>query len=134
MANRLGVSRSTISRLKLRKSGDPVNEVPQRKKGTGPKKKYTMREVVAVEKAMLKNAHLTSIDLKRIMPRLLRNLSPRTIRRILDVELDRPARVAPEKPYLTEEMKARRVKWSSANLSIVLGSSRRSWRGTQPGP
>ena len=68
LANRFGVSRSTISRLKSRKSRDPVNEVPQCKKGTGPKKKYTMREVVAIEKVMLKNAHLTSIDLKRLMP------------------------------------------------------------------
>ena len=27
-----------------------------------------------------------------------------------------PARVAPEKPYLTDEMKVRRVEWATTNL------------------
>ena len=50
------------------------------------------------------------------MYKLLKNISAKTVRRILDVDLDRPARVAPEKPYLTEDMKVRRVEWATTNL------------------
>ena len=116
MANRVNVSRCTISRLKSRKAADNVNDVPPRRRGTGQKKKYGSREVNAIEKLIDKNPNLTSRDLKMRMPRLLKNLSPRTVRRILDVDLDRPARVAPEKIYLTDEMKARRVEWATTNL------------------
>ena len=34
------------------------------------------------------------------MTKLLKNISPKTVRRILDIDLDRPVRVAPEKPFL----------------------------------
>ena len=50
------------------------------------------------------------------MYKLLKNISARTVRKILDVDLDHPARVAPEKPYLTEDMKVRRVEWAITNL------------------
>ena len=63
-----------------------------------------------------KNPHFTSRNLKSRMYKLLKNISARTVRRILDVDLDRPARVAPEKPYLREDMKVRRVEWATTNL------------------
>ena len=63
-----------------------------------------------------KNLHFTSRNLKSRMYKLLKNISARTVRRILDVDLDRPARVAPEKPFLTEDMKDRRVEWAITNL------------------
>ena len=51
------------------------------------------------------------------MYKLLKNISARTVRRILDVDLDRPARVALEKPFLMEDMKDRRVdKWATTNM------------------
>ena len=79
-----------------------MNDVPPRKEGTGQKKKYGSREVNAIERTIEKNPHLTSRELKMRMPsRLLKNLSARTVRRILDIDLDRPARVAPEKIFLT---------------------------------
>ena len=96
MANRLNVSRCTISRLRSRKASDTVNDVPPRKQGTGQKKKYGSREVTAIERTIEKNRHLTCRELKMRMPKLLKNLSARTVRRILDIDLDRPARVAPK--------------------------------------
>ena len=93
-----------------------MNDVPPRKEGTGQKKKYGSREVNAIERTIEKNPHLTSRELKMRMPRLLKNLSARTVRRILDIDLDRPARVAPEKIFLTDEMKVRRVEWATTNL------------------
>ena len=51
-----------------------------------------------------------------MMSKLLSNISSRTVRSILDVELNRPVCVAPKKPYQTETMKARRVVWLSSNL------------------
>ena len=62
--------------------------------GTGPKKKYGRREVKATERALEKNPRLTCHDLKLKMPKLLRNISNRTLRRIADIDLDRPAREA----------------------------------------
>ena len=80
------------------------------------KRKYGSKEVNAIEKITDKNPHLTSRELKMRMPRLLKNLSARIVRRSLDIDLDCPARVAPEKIYLTDEMKARRVEWATTNL------------------
>ena len=96
VANRVNVSRCTISRLKSRKASDTVNDVPPRRKGTGLKKKYGSREVTAIERTIEKNRHLTCRELKMRMPKLLKNLSAMTVRRILDIDLDRPARVAPK--------------------------------------
>ena len=116
VAKGIGVTRQTISRLKARKSNEEPSEVPQRRAGSGRRKKYDQQLLDKVEAAMEKNPHLNSTDLKRMMPRLLRNISGRTVRRLLDVELDRPARVSAEKPRLTEAMKERRLEWAKRHL------------------
>ena len=62
--------------------------------GTGPKKKYGRREVNAIERALEKNPRLTCRDLKLKMPKSLNNIYNWTLRRIADINLDRPAREA----------------------------------------
>ena len=118
VANKMGVSRWTIMRLVKKKKEDPKSEVPRRKKGTGAKKKYGQRELDAIENALERNSFLTSTDLKIMMPKLLRNLDARTIRRIMRDELDRPASVAPVKAVLTDEMRSERIKWVKGKLKL----------------
>ena len=69
VATSLRVSRWTIMRLSARRKKEPDCEVPRRKQGTGPRKKYGNRELDAIEKALDKNTFLTSRDLKLKMPK-----------------------------------------------------------------
>ena len=52
---------------------------------------------------------LTSRDLKMRLPKTLKNIDGRTVRRIMRENLDRSASVAPVKAFLTEAMKCGRV-------------------------
>ena len=50
------------------------------------------------------------------LPKTLKNIDGRTVRRIMREDLDRPARVAPVKAFLTEAIKCGRVDWVKSKL------------------
>ena len=100
VARRFRVHRATIRRLQKRDSGgDPVW---RRKSGTGMKKSYGVKEITAIRKAIEKNPFMTSYQIKLRQKRVLKNISLRTIRRILLEDLGRHAVVAKKKPFLSE--------------------------------
>ena len=116
VASTLGVSRWTIMRLIASRNQNPGSEVPVRKKGTGLKKKWGRKEADAIERALDRNPYQTSLELKMRMPKTLKSIDARTVRRITREYLDRPASVAPEKPFLTDELKSGRIEWVNTNL------------------
>ena len=116
VATSLRVSRWTIMRLSARRKEEPDCEVPRRKQGTGPRRKYGKRELDAIEKALDKNTFLTSRDLKLKMPKTLKDIDGRMVRRIVRDDLDRPARVAPVKACLNGTMQSARVEWVNSKL------------------
>ena len=68
VAKTLGVSRWTIMRLIARKKQNPESEVPRRKQGTGPLKKYGKKEIDAIEAlAKLTQAYLKKENLKSLL-------------------------------------------------------------------
>ena len=127
VAKTMGVSRWTIMRLvaRSRQKENSGLEVPRRKKGTGPKKKWGKKEADAIERALERNSFLTSVDLKMRLRKTLKRIDGRTVRRIMRDVLDRPASVAAVKPYLTEANKESRVQWATTNLR----RSKRTWEG-----
>ena len=80
---RLGVSLSSIQRLVTKSKSCPFGSVPARKQGSWPPKKVSKRAKNATKKAITKDPRLSSRQLKRRYPRLLKNISTRTIRRVL---------------------------------------------------
>ena len=105
---------ATIRRLQRRDSlGDPVW---RRKAGTGLKKSYGVKEISAVRKSIEKNPFMTSYQIKLSKKETLKNISPRTIRRILLEDLGRRAVVAKKKPYLSVVHKRERLEWCRNNL------------------
>ena len=112
IAARLDVSLSTITRLLSRAKEVEADEVPQRKQGSGIKRKADKDVVDVIRRAITKNPLLTSKQLKMKFPKKLGRISTRTIRRILLEELKMKSYVAARKPYLTKSMKERRLQWA----------------------
>ena len=121
----VGVSCWTIMGLIAIKHQNPESEVPARKRGTGPIKKYGKKEIGAIEQAMERNSFLSSTDLNIIL-KTLKNIDARTVRRILKYDLDRPASVAPVKPFLTDDMEVRWLDWL---IRKFLAECHLYWRG-----
>ena len=114
VARRFGVNSATIRRLQKRDSGG--NPVWRRKSGTGMKKSYGVKEITAIRKAIEKNPFMTSYQIKLRQNKVLKKISPRTIRRILLKDLGRRAVVAKKKPFLSEVHKRERRDWSRRHL------------------
>ena len=116
-ARTLGVSRWTIMRLVARKNQDPDCEIPLRKKALVQEKSMGNVKVDAIERALETNPFLTSRDLKMRMPKTLKNIDGRTVRRIIREDLDRPARVAPcQSMTQSEAMTCGRVDWVKSKV------------------
>ena len=109
IAMRLGVSLSSIKRLVRKSKNCEFGSVPARKPGSGPPKKVSQRARNMIKTAITKDPRLSSRQLKRRYPRLLKNISTRTIRRVLLKHLKLHSRVAAKKPLLTKEMKKKRM-------------------------
>ena len=108
---------NTIRRLQKRdRGGDPVW---RRKSGTGMKKSYGVKEITAIRKSIKKNPFMTSYQIKLRQKKELKNISPRTIQRILLEDLGRRAVVAKKKPFLFEVNKRERLDWCRLHLKIV---------------
>ena len=82
IAQRLGVSRSTIERLVKKRKQNP-SLVPTRKVGSGRKKIASKSLIKSIEKKISENPNMTSKEMKAKYKKTLGQLSERTIQRIL---------------------------------------------------
>ena len=91
--------------------------------GTGTKGRKVTEDVKRKIKRKLKvNPFLTAYGLQEVIPEL-KNVSKRTIRRVIQKELKIPCRIAAKKPFLTEAQKTRRLTWAMRHR----GWSRVQW-------
>ena len=112
IARRLGVSRWTVSRLLLAAKSNNNVGVPSRKSGSGRPKKVNNKMLKKIKKDIFENPFLTAKQIKDKNPRLLSQVSLRTIRRVLLENLNLKARVAAKKPVLNSRMKRQRLNFA----------------------
>ena len=91
-----------------------------------------------IKKDINKNPFLTARKIKDKNPRLMHDLSLRTIRWVLLKDLKLPSRVAAKKPMLTQRMKIQRLafalkykNWTSTDWNQVIFSDESLFRTTQ---
>ena len=121
ISRRLGVSRSSISRLLSAAMNLNPDVLPSRKIGSGRPRKVSVKMLKKISKDVCENPFLTARQIKNKNPRLLADISLRTIRYVLFEYLNLKSRVAARKPVLSERMKQRRLafakrykNWSSS--------------------
>lgn len=112
VAEKLSVSRRSIYRLKMEAAKLPPNTTPQRKSGSGGKRKTTPKTDCILKREVKKNPSITAAELKNNYPELLKNVAIRTIQHRLQKDLKLPCRRAARKPLLTERMKKRRLSFA----------------------
>ncbi|KAK4313082.1 hypothetical protein Pmani_015551 [Petrolisthes manimaculis] len=111
IAARVGRGRATVIRILAasRRLGD--NQVPTPKVRLGGKKKTSNRTDTLIRRSVIKNPFVTSIEIKKEYPELLRDVSERTVRYRLHHDLNLRAHRAARKPTLTKEMKRKRLEF-----------------------
>ena len=129
IARRLGVSRWTVSRLLVAAKSNNNIGVPSRKPGSGRPRKVKDKMLNKIKKDIFENPFQTAKQIKDNNPRLLSQVSLRTIRRVLLEYLNLKARVAAKEPVLNDRIKRQRLKfarryqhWSVAQWNKVLFS------------
>ena len=110
-AKRLGVHVNTIKRL-VSKNKSTKEDIPQRKIGSGRPRKLTQQAIKTIKKALQKNPSLTAKSLKTLHPDELKDISLRTIRRVILVDLKLGSFVTRKKPFLSKSMKIKRLKFA----------------------
>ena len=111
----LGVHKRTIQRLETNAKKLKKGEIPQRKVGSGPKRTFGKKQILAIHEAIDSTPGLTASQVKLQLPKVLAGVAPWTIRRIILEELDIPSRVPPKKPFVTDALIERRLAWASAH-------------------
>ena len=131
----LHVSRQAIYDLKRVAAQQPPGTTPPRKVGTGNKKKITERSKVLLRREVLLNPSITAATLKKMHSNVLKDVSIRTIQRILQKDLQLPCRRAAKKPLLTKAMMKKRMlfckqylHWTSADWRQVMFSDESTFR------
>jgi transposase/transcriptional regulator with XRE-family HTH domain len=126
ICRRLGVSRSTISRLFSAAKKLNPDVLPSRKIGSGRPRKVSVKMLKKISKDICENPFMTARQIKNKNPRLLDDISLRTIRNVLLNYLNLKSRVAAKKPVLSEKMKQKRLAfakkykhWSSSDWCRV---------------
>ena len=104
------------------------------------RRKVTMAMKRKMKKKIMRNPFITPLGLQEKIPEL-RDVSKRTIQRVILKELNLPSRAAAKKPFLTEAQKLRRSdwanrhkNWSRAKWAKVLWSDETHielWKGAQ---
>jgi transposase len=138
-ARRLGVSISSISRLvSSYKMSAPGVLVPARKQGSGRPRKVSNRILMKIKQDITQNPFLTARQIKNKNPRLMQEISLRTVRWVLFKDLKLPSRVAAKKPLVTNRMRAQRIafalkyrNWKTKDWKQVIFSDESIFRTTQ---
>ncbi|KAK4290146.1 hypothetical protein Pmani_002538 [Petrolisthes manimaculis] len=105
IAARVGHHRATVLRILAASRCIGNNQIPLPKPRLGKKKKTPERTDTLIKRCVIKNPFITSVEIKKEYPELLRNVSERTIRDRLHRDLKLRAHRAARKPYLTKSMK-----------------------------
>ena len=113
IASKFGRHRSSIDRLINRSKAMGNIAIPSRQEGSGRPRKVSQALQDMVKRHIDKYPHSTAGDLKEALPEL-RDVSERTIRRILFSYLKLPSRTAAIKPLLTKRMKLKRLAFAKA--------------------
>ena len=114
IAKRLKVGKRSIGRLIQKHKQEPENVIPRRKKGSGRPRKITECDIKKIKKAIENNPMMTSKELNTKLK--LKDISTRSIRRILLEELNLKSHVAAKKPLLTKSMKQKRIRFARKYL------------------
>ncbi|KAK4326954.1 hypothetical protein Pmani_002557 [Petrolisthes manimaculis] len=105
IGRRLRRSETAIRWVKQAAATLGTGATPQRKKGTGRKRKTDKM----LERQVKKDPFVTAKELKEMYPDLLGEVSVRTVQIRLQKDLKLPCRRAAQKPLLTKKMKKQRV-------------------------
>jgi hypothetical protein len=129
IARRLGRSARTIKTLIQAAEGFPTSYIPCHKPIVGGPRKTSKQTDDILRRAVMKEPAISSTELKKMYPELLKNVSLRTIRHRLQIDLELPSRRAAKKPLLTKKMKDKRIAfakkyvgWSKERWSKVMFS------------
>lgn len=109
IGRRLRRSEAAVRRIKKAAAVLGTDEAPERKKGTGRKRKTDPRTDKMLEREVKKDPFITAKELKEAHPDVLGEVSVRTIQDRLQKLLKLPCRRAALKPLLTEKMKKQRL-------------------------
>ncbi|KAK4310639.1 hypothetical protein Pmani_017806 [Petrolisthes manimaculis] len=109
IAARVGHHRATVLRILAASRCIGNNQIPLPKPRLGKRKKTPERTDTLIKRCVIKNPFITSVEIKKEYPELLRNVSERTIRDRLHRDLKLRAHRAARKPYLTKSMKSKRL-------------------------
>lgn len=109
ICRRLKRSKATVMRLLAAAKDQPTGHVPCHKPMTGRPRKTSQQTDSILKREVMKNPALSSTELKRTHPELLKNISLRTIRHRLHKDLKLPSMRAARKPLLTDRMKRQRL-------------------------
>ena len=125
---RTGMTQHSLALLFRRAKLEPQTvpmTVPGRKPGTGTGNvKFTKRMKQSMKRAIERNPKLSARQLKAKLPSL-RRVSVRMIQHVLCHQLGLPSRHAAKKPFLSDQMKAKRLAFAQehANWSVRRWSS-----------
>jgi len=138
ISRRTGRSLATIKRLGSARSGLLPIEVPPNKPKSGRPRKTLKATDTLLRREVMKQPDITSAELKKLNPQVLGNVSQRTIRRRLQVDLNLPSRKAARKPLLTPLMKTKRLAfankyqhWTPEQWSSVMFSDESTFKCIQ---
>ncbi|XP_045106398.1 uncharacterized protein LOC123501567 [Portunus trituberculatus] len=109
IGRKLRRSESAIRRTKKAAAVLGSGAVPERKKGTGRKRKTHPRTDKLLEREVKKDPFITAKELKEEHANVLGEVSVRTIQDRLQKHLKLPCRRTARKPLLTEKMKKQRL-------------------------
>jgi hypothetical protein len=125
----------TILKVISDAKGFPPGYIPPRKPITGRKPKTSKQTDAILKREVLKCPSITSTELKKLHPELLKDVALRTIRHRLLKDLNLPSRRAAKKPLLTEKMKLKRLNfarsykhWTKEQWSAVMFSDESSFK------
>lgn len=135
IGRKLGRSESAVRRVKKAAAMLGTAAAPERKKGTGRKRKTHPRTDKLLEREVRKDPFITAKELKEAHADVLGEVSVRTIQDRLQRHLKLPCRRAARKPLLTDKMKKQRIDfckryehWTSEDWRRVVFSDESAFR------
>ena len=109
ISRRLGRSEGAVRYVKRAAAALGTDATPERKEGTGRKKKTHPRTDKLLEREVKKDPFVTAKELKNMHADVLGEVSVRTIQHRLQKDLKLPCRRAAQKPLLTDKMRKQRL-------------------------
>ena len=109
---RIKRSKATIMRLLSQAKGHPAGYIPYHKPIKGRPRKTSKKYDKLLKREVEKDPMISSTQLKRIYPNLFKHVSLRTIRHLLQKDLNMPSRRAAKKPLLTDNIKQKRLEFA----------------------